>query len=210
MSDTIEEIRDLKIDDRIFQVSNFGKVFWCGKEIRQRENADGYLVVTVNTSKCLSVHRMVAMAFIPNANPEQKKEVNHIDFNRKNNLVTNLEWVTHQENIKHSAINGRYKMNNQHGENNPNFGNRKLSQFYRENPDVALEKQSRKGTRNGRATKIELYKDGIFISSFDYIGDCCEYLHQNYGFSSDPEVIRLGIRKSIKYDRPYKGFTFKK
>jgi hypothetical protein len=72
---------------------------------------DGYLKLSYkkNNGKCnaIFIHRLVALAFIPN--PENKKIVNHIDSNRKNNAVSNLEWCTAKENVLHSFQKGNRK-----------------------------------------------------------------------------------------------------
>jgi hypothetical protein len=51
------------------------------------------------------VHRLVATAFLPN--PNDKSQVNHIDNNSENNDVSNLEWCTAKENMRHSVYQGR-------------------------------------------------------------------------------------------------------
>ena len=56
------------------------------------------------------VHVCVALAFIPN--PRECREVNHIDGNKSNNLVRNLEWCTHAENMKHAGLTGLCKGHN--------------------------------------------------------------------------------------------------
>lgn len=71
---------------------------------------DGYLFVGLskNSKKDkLSVHRLVASAFIPNY--ENKETVNHIDGNKQNNNVDNLEWNTRSENIQHAYDTGLKK-----------------------------------------------------------------------------------------------------
>ena len=63
----------------------------------------GYLRVDLQYQgkrKAYLVHRLVAQEFIPN--PENKREVNHIDGNKKNNKAENLEWCTRLENMQHA------------------------------------------------------------------------------------------------------------
>lgn len=202
-----ERFKNIVLNEIEFTVGCQGSIFRNGKLLKQNENHDGYLVVYIGNNRGKGVHRLVAKAFINNNDPKKNLEVNHKDFNRKNNSADNLEWVSRQDNIEYSRINGRYPKS--YGKDNPNYGNRKLSKFYSENPDIAKEKQSRKGSQNGMAKPIAMYKDEVKIKNFAYIGKCCEYLHQEYGFSSNLESVRCGINKSLREGKPYKGFSFK-
>ena len=71
-----------------------------GHVLKQHDNGIGYLQVHVPVDGkriTKSVHRLIAQAFIPN--PDNLPEINHKDNNPLNNDVSNLEWVTHEENI---------------------------------------------------------------------------------------------------------------
>lgn len=75
-----------------------------GKKLKSRTDGKGnYMQVGLchkGKPKLFLTHRLVAIHFIDN--PENKPEVNHIDGNKKNNNLSNLEWVTRSENKKHS------------------------------------------------------------------------------------------------------------
>jgi hypothetical protein len=84
-------------------VSNYGRIKNNKTEIcKLKPNAHGYIKISIN-NKSYSVHRLVALSFIPNI--ENKEFVNHIDGNKRNNKLTNLEWATCLENNIHKINN---------------------------------------------------------------------------------------------------------
>ena len=71
-----------------------------GTPLKKYISPYGYERVCIN-GKYWLVHRIVAMVFIPN--PDNKPQVNHIDGNKQNNDISNLEWVTPEENMRHAS-----------------------------------------------------------------------------------------------------------
>ena len=79
-------------------ISNTGVVLGKKGQVKKTALLHGYELVSINQKK-YKVHRLVAQAFLPN--PENKPSVNHKDGDKQNNCVSNLEWTTHSENIRH-------------------------------------------------------------------------------------------------------------
>ena len=108
-----------------YEVSNFGRVMSylrqgydcvpCAKYahlVRPRRSKNGYLSVQIcgggkQNQHCRSIHRLVAAAFL---NLEDGMVVNHIDGDKTNNHVSNLEVVTYSDNSKHAIRTGLSKM----------------------------------------------------------------------------------------------------
>lgn len=151
------------------------------QEISQRENQDGYMVITTGPTgrrRAVSVHKLVALAFVPN--PKNLPEINHKDFDRKNNDASNLEWCTHDDNIQYSVDAGHYRDKDICGEKNPNYGNHKLAEKYALNPELAKINNSRPGSQNGRARRMELLdiRDNSILL-FEYTRAAAQYLVDN-------------------------------
>lgn len=78
-----------------------------GKILKPTKDSTGYYTHNFKIngkSKVVRLHRVLAECFIPN--PNLYRVVNHIDGNKTNNTISNLEWVTHQGNSRHAYDNG--------------------------------------------------------------------------------------------------------
>lgn len=104
----------------MYEVSNLGRIRSVDRTVpfgsssrhvkpkvrKQQPDRDGYRIVSTSLGT-IKVHRAVAEAFIQN--PSGKPQVNHIDGDKANNAVSNLEWATCAENMSHAAGSGLTK-----------------------------------------------------------------------------------------------------
>ena len=156
-----EEWRDIKGYEGVYQVSNFGRVKSCEREVHFVKNTGtkftkhfrerilspnlstpGYLTVMLYKDNCnggpkqsrrLQIHRLVAEAFIPN--PNNYPQINHKDEDKSNNCVDNLEWCTRKYNMNYGTLPSRISVKNK---------GRKLSEDARQKLSKALHGRKRK------------------------------------------------------------------
>jgi hypothetical protein len=118
----LEVFVDIQGYEGYYQVSNYGNVRSLdrviveksgktqtlkGRILKPRTNPGGYRYIELGkngTKATFAIHHLVAQAFIPN--PGNKRTVNHIDGNKLNNSLINLEWSTYSENLEHAYKTG--------------------------------------------------------------------------------------------------------
>mgnify|MGYP003860008341 CR=1 FL=1 len=127
----IEVGRDIPEYEGRYQASTFGRIKSLSKKVgrpdsknklinRRRDiimcsklnlnNKKSYHRVNLGRDNTFLVHRLVAQTFIPN--PENKPCINHLDGNKNNNHINNLEWCTYYENNQHAYRLGLNKLQN--------------------------------------------------------------------------------------------------
>jgi hypothetical protein len=124
-----EHWKDILGYENHYKISNFGRVKSlkrheiCGGRVKERDRKErilkpgidkyGYLKVVLcinGKTKSMSIHRLVLQNFKPN----NKSSINHIDGNKKNNFIENLEWCSIAYNNQHSVNNGLAKIGEKH------------------------------------------------------------------------------------------------
>lgn len=187
-----------------YEVSNIGKIrsverfvqfhgtlsLVKGKPKKTRRDSYGYLVVTLSKNgkeKTMKVHRLVALAFIPN--PDNKPLIDHINCIRDDNRVENLRWVTTKENSN----------------NNLTIENLKKLQTP-ERIKNQIEARRKRGGKNAPVHIFQYTKEGEFVAEYDTIEDAHKALGRNVGiyYVVDKDNLSAGgyIWRTRKENKP--------
>lgn len=164
--------KDRTITDKIGRTRT-----WKGQMLNPDIAPNGYYRVTFSVNrkrKQVYVHRLLAKYFIPN--PNNLPQVNHLDGDKLNNKIENLEWVTAQENTIHAYKNGLINLN--YGDKHHNYG-KFGSKSKKAKPVIATNIITNEKKRYG--SLIETTEDGFTKSE---VSRCCNHggTHKGYFF----------------------------
>lgn len=223
----MEEWRNISGYEGYYEVSTDGRIRGCERTIVRSDgqvrviperiltpvlNTDGYQQCKLSKDgkyKTVSIHQVVAQTFIPN--PNNLKDVNHKNFNRTDNRVDNLEWLSHGDNVRYSIKHGRHVCTTDlNGANNPNYKSTTLKKFYMEHPDEALRILSRPRGQNGRAKRIKTRATGLNSDEiyFDCLLDCAEFLISVTGMQVKAKSLAYRISKAATNGTLIHGYAF--
>ena len=152
MHEIWKPIRDY---EGLYEVSNLGGIKRLENDKNRKEkilkpykNKLGYLCINLyrdNKVKQMYVHRLVAIAFIPN--PENKPCIDHINTIRNDNRIENLRWVTYKENMNNELTKEKLS-----GENSNNYGKPRSEEIKKKISE------SQKGGKNPKARSVFCYE----------------------------------------------------
>ena len=152
MHEIWKPIRDY---EGLYEVSNLGGIKRLENDKNRKEkilkpykNKLGYLCINLyrdNKVKQMYVHRLVAIAFIPN--PENKPCIDHINTIRNDNRIENLRWVTYKENMNNELTKEKLS-----GENSNNYGKPRSEEIKKKISE------SQKGGKNPKARGVFCYE----------------------------------------------------
>lgn len=169
---TYEEIwKDIKGYEGIYQVSTYGRIKNSSGKVLKQTIAKGYYYISLNKNhkaSTKSVHRIVALTFLPNGY-SKKKEVNHIDENKLNNKLNNLEWCTHKYNMNYGTIIERTS--------ETRYKNKLIKYGYATKKPI----KKRKYSYPKRNKIIQLTIDGLKIVDYDSISQAEKALNISHG-----------------------------
>ena len=142
-----------------------GSIF---KRVEPSAKPGTYQHIRIGEKSCF-VHRVIATAFIPN--PENKPEVNHIDCDKSNNDVANLEWATRKENARHAAEHGLFRKNR--GRDRIGDQRRNTETAQRKSGEAPQEKLPNNNPSTGVHDKIRKFRKKAGLSQVELASALC-------------------------------------